>query len=499
MTTINRPARVRFAPSPTGHLHLGGARTALYDYLLARQTGGQFILRIEDTDQKRLVAGAEQEIMTGLRWLGLDWDEGPDVGGPYGPYRQSERKEIYQEYARQLIRQDQAYYCFCTQQRLDEVRQAQQSRKEDPHYDGTCRNLSPEEAAARVATGEKHVIRFKTRKEGTTTVRDVLRGDITIENRKVDDVILVKSDGLALYHLAAMVDDHEMKITHVIRGSEWLPSFILHKMIIDAFGWEEPEWVHLSLFLKPSGKGKMSKRETADLLKDGYSIFLKDLEDLGYLPEAVVNWIALMGWSYDDHTEFFSLADLVQKFSLTRLNPAPAAINFTKFDYFNGLHIRAITRQDLADRVKPFFEKAGLEPDDERLQKIAPIIQERIGTLDEAVEMAGFFFHKEVTPNALDLVAKGLTIYQSLEIARKCLEILQVAGELTHEKIEAPLREFVDQSGYSAGQVFGILRVAVTGQKVSPPLFESMEIIGLSVVCKRVENAIRLLDNLPAE
>jgi glutamyl-tRNA synthetase len=499
MTNLAHPVRVRFAPSPTGHLHLGGARTAVYDYLLARQTGGQFILRIEDTDQKRLVAGAEEELMAGLRWLGIEWDEGPDVGGPYGPYRQSERKQLYQKYAHQLIDQGQAYYCFCTQDRLERVREEQQKRKETPHYDGTCRLLDPAEAASRVEAGEKHVIRFKTPKEGTTTVRDLLRGDINVENRTVDDTILVKSDGLALYHLAAMVDDHEMKITHVIRGSEWLSSLTLHKMVIDAFGWEEPTWVHLSIFLKPSGKGKMSKRETADLVKDGNSFFVRDLEELGYLPEAVVNWIALMGWSYDDHTEFFSLTDLVDKFSLDRLNPAPAAINYTKFDYFNGLHIRNLSHADLASRVKPFLENAGLEVDGDRLLKIAPIIQERIGTLDEVVEMAGFFFRTDVEPNPAELVAKGLSVMQSADVARKCLEIFNQADELTHEKIELPLRIYVEQSGLSAGQVFGILRVAVTGQKVSPPLFESMEIIGLAEVRNRIKQAIELLDKLASD
>lgn len=493
MTQIQRPARVRFAPSPTGHLHLGGARTALYNYLLARQTGGQFILRIEDTDQKRLVPGAVEELIAGLHWLGIQWDEGPDVGGPDGPYRQSERKEIYQKHARQLIEQGNAYYCFCTSERLDRMRQDQQKRKEPPHYDGTCRGLSLAEAEARVAAGEKHVIRFKTPKEGTTTVRDLLRGEITVENRTVDDYILVKSDGLALYHLAAMVDDHEMGITHVIRGSEWLPSFTLHKMIIDAFGWQEPTWVHLSIFLKPSGKGKMSKREAADLIKDGYSIFVKDLEELGYLPEAVVNWISLMGWSYDDHTEFFCLPDLVECFSLERLNSAPAAINFTKFDHFNGLHIRALKTADLAERLKPFFERAGLHVDDPTLLKIAPIIQERIGTLDEAVEMAGFFFRQEVKPNPQELVVKGLSATQSLEVAQKCLEIFLATNVLTHETIEIPLREYAEKSGYSAGQVFGFLRVAVTGQKVSPPLFESMEIIGLDEVRERIKSALSML------
>lgn len=495
--SLIKPARVRFAPSPTGHLHLGGARTALYDYLLARQTGGQFILRIEDTDRKRLVEGAEQEIMDGLRWLGLDYDEGPDIGGPYGPYRQSERKEIYQHYAKQLIDSGHAYYCFCTPDRLEQVRQEQQKRKEPVHYDGTCRNLDPDEAARRVAAGEKHVIRFKTPQEGSTTVTDLLRGDITVENRLLDDYIIVKSDGLALYHLAAMVDDHLMKITHVFRGSEWLSTFPLHGLIHRAFGWEEPAWVHLSVFLKPSGRGKMSKREAADLMKDGYSIFVKDLKDLGYVPEAVNNWIALMGWSYDDHTEFFNLPDLVEKFSLNKLNPSPAAINFTKFDHFNGLHIRALAVADLAGRIKPYFLSRGFDADDATLLKIAPIIQEHIGTLEEAPDFAGFFFKKEVTPAAADLVAKGLTARQSAEIAEKSLALLASLPDLHVETAEPPMRQLVEDSGFSAGQVFGIMRMAITGQRVSPPLFESMEIVGRDTVLARLQQAIELLKSLP--
>jgi glutamyl-tRNA synthetase len=330
-----KPARVRFAPSPTGHMHLGSARTALYDYLLAKQTGGQFILRIEDTDQKRYVEGAEQELMDGLHWLELDWDEGPDKGGAFGPYRQSERKEIYQKYARKLIESGHSFYCFCTSERLQAVREEQINNKVQTKYDGTCRTISLEEADRRIQNGESHVVRFKTPKTGTTTVHDHLRGEIVVDNSTLDDYIIVKSDGLALYHLAAPVDDHLMKITHVLRGSEWLPTFPLHSLIHKAFGWEEPVWVHLSVFLKPSGKGKMSKREAMDLAKDGKSIFIKDLRELGYIPEAVVNWIALMGWSYDDHTEFFLLDDLIEKFSLDKLNPSPAAINFTKFDHFN--------------------------------------------------------------------------------------------------------------------------------------------------------------------
>ncbi|HZW02409.1 MAG TPA: glutamate--tRNA ligase, partial [Anaerolineaceae bacterium] len=390
MTENSVPARVRFAPSPTGHTHLGSARTALYDYLLAQQTGGQFILRIEDTDRKRYVPGAEQELMDNLRWLGLQWDEGPDVGGPYGPYRQSERKEIYQQYARQLVESGHAFYCFCTPETLKQAREEQLRRKETPHYPGTCRDIPLSEADARIKAGEPHTIRFKMPKEGETTGVDLLRGPITVENRTLDDSIIVKSDGWALYHLAAMVDDYLMKITHVIRGSEWLPTFPLHVNIIRAFGWQEPTWVHLSVFLKPSGKGKMSKRESADLIKDGHSIFVKDLQGLGYLPEAVINWVSLMGWSYDDHTEFFTMPDLIEKFSLDKLNPSPAAINFSKLDHFNGLHIRSLSIMDLAARLQPFFEAAGYAPDFDTVMKIAPIIQERLVTLDDAVELAGF-------------------------------------------------------------------------------------------------------------
>ncbi|HMD90505.1 MAG TPA: glutamate--tRNA ligase [Anaerolineaceae bacterium] len=498
MRDSSLPARVRFAPSPTGHLHLGGARTALYDYLFAHKTGGQFILRIEDTDRKRLVPGAEDELMNGLRWLGLQWDEGPDVGGPYGPYRQSERKEIYQDYARRLVESGHAFYCFCTHERLERVRQEQMKRKETPHYDGTCRLITSEEAWQRIAAGEPHVIRFKTPKEGTTKVHDLLRGEITVENQTLDDSILVKTDGWALYHLAAVVDDHLMNISHVIRGSEWLPTFPLHSLIHRALGWEEPVWVHLSVFLKPSGKGKMSKREAAELGKDGYSIFLKDMKGLGYLPEAVVNWIALMGWSYDDHTEFFTLSDLVDKFSLEHLNPSPAAINFTKFDYFNGLHIRNLSYEDLADRVKPFFIEKGYTVDDERLKKVVPIIQVRIATLEEAPDMAGFFFKDTIEPDGRDLIAKGLTAASSAEAARKCYEVLASQPEFKPELLEPPMRALVEGMGLSASQVFGILRVAVTGQKVSPPLFESMEIIGREKVLERILKAIEILDKLSA-
>jgi glutamyl-tRNA synthetase len=491
-----QPARVRFAPSPTGHTHLGSGRTALYNYLLARQTGGQFILRLEDTDQKRYVPGSETELINSLHWLGIEWDEGPDVGGLDAPYRQSERRELYQSYARQLVENGKAFYCFCTAERLAKVREEQKKRNETPRYNGTCRRLDPDEAAARLACGEPHVVRFKMPYEGSITCRDYLRGEITVENRTLDDYILVKSDGLALYHMAAMVDDHIMKITHVIRGSEWLSTFPLHTHIYQAFGWQEPTFVHLSVFLKPSGKGKMSKRDTSSQVKDGHSIFIQDLKALGYIPEGVVNWIALMGWSYDDHTEFFTLSELVEKFSLDKLNPSPAAINFSKLAHFNGLHIRSIQAPDLAGRIKPFLENTGSKVDDEKLLEITPIIQQRLTTLDDSVDFASFFFQEDINPNAEELIGKNMSAAESASALRRASEILASLPEINAQTAETPLRTLAEELGLQAGQLFGILRMAVTGQSVSPPLLESMAIIGKEKVMERIQGAITLLEEL---
>lgn len=491
------PVRVRFAPSPTGHLHLGGARTALFCYLLAHQTKGQFILRIEDTDRNRIVPGAEEEIKSMLGWLGLEYDEGPGKPGPNEPYRQSERKRLYLEKADELIRERKAYYCFCTAERLQALRQEQQNNKQNPHYDGHCRDISLEEASRRVIGGERHVIRFNTPKHGRTIVHDLIRGEIIVENNTLDDYILVKSDGWALYHLASVVDDYLMNITHVIRGSEWLPTFPIHALIYRAFGWVEPRFVHLSVFLKPSGKGKMSKREAADLKNSGHSIFIKDLGELGYIPEGVINWIALMGWSYNDREEFFSLEDLIQKFNMEHLNPSPAAINFSKLDHFNGLHIRALHDDDLAARVTPFYQNAGLLVDAVKLSKMIPLIRERLITLDDAVEISGFFFMEDIHPDPNELLGKKFTKRDSISVIKRILPILHGMNQFEKNTLEYQMRCFVEENGLDLGSVFGLIRVAVTGQRVSPPLFESMEIIGKEKVILRLEAAVSLLDNLP--
>ena len=484
------------APSPTGRFHLGSARTALFSYLLARQTGGQFILRLEDTDQKRFVSGSEEEIVRSLDWLGITPDESPAHGGSFGPYRQTERRESYLKHAQLLVQKGSAYPCFCSPERLDKMRKEQEAQKVDRvQYDGLCRALDPEEAVRRIAAGEAYVIRFKMPKEGTTIAHDHLRGDIVTENKYLDDYVLLKSDGLPTYHLAAMVDDHEMKITHVLRSSEWLSTFPLHVQIVRAFGWDEPVWLHLSVLLKPSGKGKMSKREEAQAVKEGHSIFIDDMKDLGYIPEGVLNWIALMGWGVAED-EVMTLDQMIERFNINTLTPSPAAINFQKLDHFNGAHIRLLATEDLAARIKPYFTAAGLEIQQDVLLKVTPLIRERLVTLDDCLMFASFFFKQDVEPNPEDLIAKGLDAIGSADVARKAYEILSSLPNISHQTVEPPMRSYVESSGLNANQVFGILRVAVTGQKVSPPLFEGMEIIGKEKVLQRLRKAIELLEKM---
>lgn len=492
--SATQPVRVRFAPSPTGRFHIGGARTALYNYLLARQTGGSFILRIEDTDRKRFNPDSEKEFIDSLQWLGLQWDEGPDIGGPSGPYRQSERLDIYQKHINHLVDNDHAFYCFCTAERLEKVRQNQIRNKQDPRYDGHCRDLPIDEARARIEAGESYVVRFKTPKDGTTTCLDQMRGNITVENRNLDDIILLKSNGIPVYHLASMVDDHLMGITHVFRGAEWLSTFPIHTQIYDAFGWEQPLWFHLSLFLNPTGKGKLSKRQS-NASGGASAIYTLDMRDLGYVPEAVNNWLALMGWSYDDHTEFFTLEDLVEKFSTDKLNSSPAGVNYKKLDHFNKLHIRALDPEDLANRILPLFHAAGLDVELDQIMDIMPLIQERMRSLDESLDLAAFFFQEWKKPSREDLVGKKMDAEGSLEALHASITLLEKMDFEEHDPVELQLRGLAEELELKAGQLFGILRMAVTGQQVSPPLIESMQIIGHDEVLRRLRESAVLLKN----
>jgi glutamyl-tRNA synthetase len=340
------------------------------------------------------------------------------------------------------------------------------------------------------------VIRFKTPIEGTTTCTDLLRGDITVENSTLDDIVLVKSDGLPVYHLAAMVDDHLMEITHVIRTSEWLPTFPIHVLIYRALGWKEPIWIHPSVFLKPDGKGKMSKRDSELAREEGLPIFVNDMEGLGYIPEAVNNWIALMGWSYDDKTEFFTLDDLIEKFNLEKLNPSPAAINFSKLDHFNGLHIRALDLDDFAGRIKPWFEKAGYITDHSTLLKVAGAIQTRTKKLTEVVDMAGFVFKEDVELVQDRIISEKLSPEIASKTAARILDLFQSLPIITQENAEIPLREIASDMDLKAGQVFGLLREVLTGQKVSPPIFDIIPIIGREKVLERLNKAVDKFNTL---
>lgn len=490
----SRPARVRFAPSPTGYLHLGGARTALFNYLLASGSGGKFILRIEDTDQQRFVPGAEQGIMEGLRWLGLQWDEGPDVGGPVGPYIQSERREIHFRHAEELMERGQAYPCFCSRERLASLHSAYRGHK---RYDGHCRTLAPNVGLLRRQNGEPCVVRFRVPRNGETRVRDALRGEIKIDNAQLDDFVLVKSDGSAVYHLAAMVDDYLMEVTHVIRGDEWLSSLPKHALIMRAFGWQEPVWCHISILKKPSGRGKISKRDVAELeLGVGHSVFIRDLQRAGYLPKAVVNWMALMGWSYDDRSEDFSLAELTEVFSLNRLTPSPASVNFERLDHFQGKYMRLLSRKAVAAGIKPFLEAEGVHPDDATLLKVVPLIQERIVSFGDAPKWAAFFFREQVTIAAEELVGGKMTPQQSHDGLKEAREVLESLSEFNRMTTEQSLRSVAKRLNLKPGQLFAPIRLAVSGQTVSPPLFETMEVLGRDVVLERMGRAERLLAGL---
>lgn len=493
MAQLLRPVRVRYAPSPTGFLHVGGARTALYDYLLAQKTGGAFILRIEDTDQKRYNPEAISDLLAGLQYLGLQWDEGPEVGGDYGPYYQTERLDIYQKYIKVLLDQGHAYRCFCTPERLAQVNEERQKARLLPGYDRFCRNLDPSESDRRAEAGGSFVVRLKVPLTGSITLHDAIRGDITIENETIQDTVLIKSDGIPTYHFAVVVDDHLMEITHVLRGEEWISSFPIHLHLYNFFGWQPPVFAHLPLILNPAGKGKMSKRE--ERAPDGkvYPVFVHTFKERGYLPEALVNYLALVGWSYDDKTEIMSREELIERFSLERVNPSPAAWNYDKLDHFNGIYIRNLSIEDLTDRLLPFLAAGGINADRETVLKITPLIQERLTVLSDAPAWVDFFFVDELPPYDLNLlVPKKMTLADVPNILQAARRVL-AGSDFTHETLDAILREAANSLGLKPGEMFQPIRVAVCGKMVAPPLFETLEILGRERVLQRVDRALERL------
>ncbi len=495
-----KPARVRFAPSPTGYLHLGGLRTALFDWLYARHTGGQFILRVEDTDQKRFNPESLEDLMTGLRWLGLDWDEGPDIGGPYGPYVQSERRAIYQEYAEQLITGGHAYRCYCSAEDLEAMREEQRTKGQQPGYDRRCRHLSDEQRAAFEAEGRKPVVRFAAPLSGTTVVHDLIRGDIEVESRSVQDPVILKSDGMPTYHLAVVIDDHLMQITHVLRGEEWISSAPLHKQLYDAFGWPMPHLVHLPVILDPSGKGKMSKRKKVVAGKE-YLALVHEFIEAGYLPEAMFNFLANIGWNFDPEREVFTREEAVERFDVADIHPTSAALPYPKLEWLNGVYIREMPAEQLQRRLAPYLAaQLGLDEEellhDERFPKLIPLIRERIKLLTDAVDKVDWAFMRADQIRYDDpalLIGKKLSAQQSVAALEHGRRILAETGEFAPAALESAFRQAAEAMHMPVGSFFAPFRVAITGKTVSPPLFESMEVLGREEVVARVDNAARAL------
>jgi glutamyl-tRNA synthetase len=487
------PVRVRFAPSPTGPMHIGSVRTALFNWLFARHNGGVFILRIEDTDQKRFDPDSVRLITEGLRWLGINWDEGPEVGGEFGPYYQSQRTELYQQWANWLVDHDLAYRCYCTEERLTALRKQQIANKEDPGYDRRCRYLTPDEREKLHAeTGGQYVIRFKMPLDGSTTVHDMLRGDIEIDNYKLQDLVLLKSDGFPTYHLANVVDDHFMRVTHILRAEEWIPSAPVHKNLYEGFGWDMPQLAHLPVILNPSGKGKLSKRSVG-FTEDGrrVPVLLHEFRKGGYVPEAIVNFLTNVGWSFGDDREVFSVQETIERFDLARVNPAGSAFPVEKLEWLNGVYIREMDPARLAKLLKPVFEEAGYTVDDDRLLKVAPLLRERIKTLKDAIPMGGFFFAETFDPAPPETIIQRKMDAASTKAAlESALARLELLPDFRAETQEHALRALADELGLKRGQLFGALRMATTAQQVSPPLFETMEILGRDKSLARIRQAI---------
>lgn len=485
--------RVRFAPSPTGFMHIGGYRTLLFNWLFARNTGGMFVLRIEDTDTARTVEGAVEFLIEGMQWLGMDIDEGPGVGGPYGPYYQTNRKALYQQYTSQLIESGRAYRCYCTPERLDAMRKEQQAQKLPPRYDRRCRYLSAEERAANEAAGLKWVVRFAMPTEGETVVHDELRGDIAFNNADIDDTIILKSDGLPTYHLAHIVDDHLMEITHLLRAEEWISSAPRHWHIWKALGWEMPLIYHVPDVLGKD-KRKLSKRHGAPSWKE--------LQQQGFLPEAVFNFLALIGWSYDDKTEFFTREELIRNFTLDRIGVAGGIYDAEKLAWMNGVYIRKLSIEEMTRRSLPYMERPEAEGglpdsiarplDPEYTQRVLALEQERLRTLGEAAHAVSFFYTQDweyETP----LVQKGMDEASTKSALLRTRELLSEVVPWESATIEEKMRELMAELGLKPGQLFGAARVAVSGRKATPPLFQMIEVLGRERTLARIDRALASL------
>ena len=481
--------RTRYAPSPTGYPHVGNIRSALFAWLFARHNEGSFILRVEDTDVERTVEGSLEYQLDALRWLGMDWDEGPGAGGSYGPYVQSERLQLYQEAARRLVESGHAYYCYCSEERLAALREEQMKRKMPPGYDRFCRNLTAEQRKAREAEGITPVVRFKAPLTGRTLFHDEIWGDVVFDNSHIEDLVLLKSDGYPTYHLANVFDDHAMEISHVLRAEEYISSAPLHMMTYAALGYTPPKFAHLPMVLGPD-RSKLGKRHGATSVLE--------FREQGYLPEALVNFLALLGWSLDDKTDIISREELVSHFSLDRVSKTAAIFNHEKLKWMNGVYIRNLTADEFARRCLPFLEKS--LPGDvprplslEYVKQVTALAQERAKLLTEVPELTRYFFSDTLSYDAALLIGKGTTAEstrQALSVAKERLEKLPAFDA---PALEAMLRPLAEELGVKTGQLFGALRTAVSGETATPPLFQMMAVLGRERCLRRIQDAISLL------
>ncbi len=483
---MQRQVRTRYAPSPTGYMHIGNLRTALYEYLIAKSQNGKFILRIEDTDQERLVEGAVDVIYNTLKLCGMQHDEGPDVGGPYAPYVQSERKNTYRPYAEELVEKGHAYYCFCTKERLDSLRAESEAKNQTFMYDRHCLHLSKAEIEERLKSGEPCVIRQKMPREGTTTFDDAVYGSITVENNMLEDQILLKSDGLPTYNFANVIDDHLMDITHVVRGSEYLSSAPKYNLLYDAFDWEIPVYVHLPLIVKPDGS-KISKRK-------GDAGF-EDLLKMGFIVEAIINYIALLGWSPDTNQEVFSLAELEKAFNISRISKSPSAFDMDKLKWFNSEYIRAMSLENFHELALPYLSQAVINKGID-LKKVSKLLQARTEILTDIPSKVGFL--NELVEYDLNIyVHKKMktTLENSLESLKASLPVLEGIATWNEESLHSQLLGLVETLGIKNGQMLWPVRTAISGWEVTPGgAIEIADLLGKDETLRRVRIGIERLE-----
>ena len=497
--------RVRFAPSPTGPLHIGGVRTALYNYLFARHNGGQMILRIEDTDQTRYVEGAEEYIMNSLEWCGIKFDEGIREGGKYGPYRQSDRKDIYAKYAQMLIDNGSVYMAFDTPEELNELRAAAEKEGKTFIYNFSTRmslrnslSLSKEEVDELLKNGTPYVLRFKVPENRVLETHDEIRGDITFNTKEMDDKVLMKTDGLPTYHLANIVDDHLMEITHVIRGEEWLPSLPLHILLYEAFGWEHPKFAHLPLILKPSGKGKLSKRDGDQL---GFPVFpmqfnnngemCKGYREDGYFPEAFINMLALLGWNPGTEQEIFSMDELIKEFTIERVGKSGSRFDPDKTKWFNHQYIMKKSAEEVAELFRKDLDARGIDYSKFDIVRICELMKERISFIHEMWDETRFFFE---TPTLFDEKFKKKSCKEdTAEVLETLITILDKCPDFKPETTEGAVKAWIEGNEWGFGKVMSPFRLAIVGEGKGPSVFDMIEVIGKDETLKRIENLVKEL------